>query len=277
MAMKGPGLFSDIGKKQKDLLNKDYNYDHKLTIATLSASGVGLTSTAVKKGNIYALDIGSQYKYKNAILDVKVDTDSNIATTLIISEILPYTKAITSLKLPDVNSGKLEVQYFHDNASVTAAFSLKQNPLVELSTTFGTKEISFGGEASYDTANGNFTKYTAGFGLTKPDYITSLHLADKGDTLKAAYMHHLGETHRASAVIEITRRLSTNENTVTVGTACAVDPQTTFKARLNNTGKLATLLQHEVKPKSFLTLSGEFDTKALDRAPKFGLALLLKP
>jgi voltage-dependent anion channel protein 2 len=66
------------------------------------------------------------------------------------------------------------VQYFHDHASLTAAFSLKQNPLVEFSTTFGTKEISVGGEASYDTGSGSFTKYTAGFGLTKPDYITSV-------------------------------------------------------------------------------------------------------
>jgi len=32
-----------------------------------------------------------------------------------------------------------------------------------------------------------------------------------------------------------------------------------------------------VKPKSILTISGEFDTKALDRTPKFGLALALKP
>jgi hypothetical protein len=68
--MKGPGLFSDIGKKAKgtssysfpryhrrhlsnwlgfprfvvwwsaDLLTKDYTYDHKLTISTASASGV---------------------------------------------------------------------------------------------------------------------------------------------------------------------------------------------------------------------------------------------
>jgi voltage-dependent anion channel protein 2 len=66
------------------------------------------------------------------------------------------------------------VQYFHDHASLTAAFSLKQNPLVEFSTTFGTKEISIGGEASYDTASGSFAKYTAGFGLTKPDYSTSV-------------------------------------------------------------------------------------------------------
>ncbi|MQL70234.1 hypothetical protein Taro_002525 [Colocasia esculenta] len=39
-AMKGPGLFSDIGKKGRDLLEKDYSYDQKLTFSTRSASGL---------------------------------------------------------------------------------------------------------------------------------------------------------------------------------------------------------------------------------------------
>ena len=90
-------------------------------------------------------------------------------------------------------------------------------------------------------------------------------------------MYHLDEKQKSAAVAEITRRFSTNENTFTVGGAYAVDPQTTVKSRLNNSGKLGALLQHEVKPKSILTISGEFDTKALDRTPKFGLALALKP
>jgi voltage-dependent anion channel protein 2 len=105
----------------------------------------------------------------------------------------------------------------------------------------------------------------------------TLYRADKGDTIKVSGVYHLDEKQKASAVAELTRRLSSNENTLTVGGLYTVDPQTTMKARLNNTGTLAALLQHEVKPKSILTISGEFDTKALDRPPKFGLALALKP
>ncbi|EYU44488.1 hypothetical protein MIMGU_mgv1a016650mg [Erythranthe guttata] len=37
---KGPGLFSDIGKKAKDLLTKDYLSDHKFSVSTYSESGV---------------------------------------------------------------------------------------------------------------------------------------------------------------------------------------------------------------------------------------------
>ncbi|KAK1323405.1 Mitochondrial outer membrane protein porin 2 [Acorus calamus] len=81
----------------------------------------------------------------------------------------------------------------------------------------------------------------------------------------------------SALVDEIMRRYSNNENMFTAGGSHAIDPQTTFKAKLNNHGKLGTLLQHKLKPKSLLTISGEFDTKPLEKYPKFGLSLVIKP
>lgn len=274
---KGPGLFSDIGKKAKDLLTRDYSCDQKFTVSTYSDAGVVLTSTAVKKGGLSTGDVAALYKYKNAFIDVKVDTESNILTTITFTEILPSTKTIASFKLPDYNSGKVEVQYFHDHATFTTAVALNQSPLVDLSATIGTPTIAFGAEAGYDTTSGSFTKYTAGVSVTKPDSYASILLGEKGDTISASYVHHLDQMKRSAAVGEITRRFSTNENTFTVGGSYLVDPLTLVKAKLNNHGKLGALLQHEVIPKSVLTLSGEFDTKALDKTPRFGLALALKP
>lgn len=100
---------------------------------------------------------------------------------------------------------------------------------------------------------------------------------DKGDTIKASYIHHLDELKKSAAVGEITRRFSTNENTFTVGGSYAVDNLTIVKLKLNNHGNLGALLQHELIPKSLLTISSEFDTKALEKTPKFGVALALKP
>ena len=76
---------------------------------------------------------------------------------------------------------------------------------------------------------------------------------------------------------EITKRLSTNENTFTVGGSYAVDRLTMVKAKLDNHGKLGAILQHEIIKKLLLTLSTELDTKALDKTPRFGLALALRP
>ncbi|KAI9089303.1 hypothetical protein K1719_029582 [Acacia pycnantha] len=274
---KGPGLFSDIGKKAKDLLTKDYSSDQKFTVSTYSGAGVALTSTAVKKGGLSTGDVAAQYKQKNSIIDIKVDTESNISTKLTFTDIVPSTKTIASFKLPDYNSGKLEVQYFHDHATVTTVIALKQSPIIDFSAAIGTPTIAFGAEAGYDTTSGGFNKYTAGIGVTRPDSHASIILGDKGDSIRASYVHHLDQSKKSSAVGEMSRKFSTNENTFTVGGSFAVDHLTQIKARLNNHGKLGAILQHEIIPKSLLTISGEVDTKALERNPKLGLAIALKP
>ncbi|CAH9138518.1 unnamed protein product [Cuscuta epithymum] len=274
----GPGLYSSIGRKAKDLLTKDYVSDQKLSISTISDSGVALTSTAVKKGALSTGDVAAQYRYNNAIVDVKVDTESNISTTLTVANILPSTKAIASLKFPDYNSGKLEFEYFHHHATLAAAVSApKQSPNVDLSVTFGTSTFAVGAEAGYETSSGKLTKYSAGISVTGPDSCAALILGDKGDSIKASYTHHPYASKKAAVVGEILRRFSTNENTITVGGSCAIDELTNVKLKLNNQGQLGAVLQHEVFPKSILSISSELDTKALEKTPRFGVALALKP
>ncbi|CAL5403465.1 unnamed protein product [Camellia sinensis] len=49
---KGPGLYTEIGKKARDLLYKDYQSDHKFTVTTYSPTGVGKKEERErKKGN----------------------------------------------------------------------------------------------------------------------------------------------------------------------------------------------------------------------------------
>ncbi|CAK9186270.1 unnamed protein product [Ilex paraguariensis] len=221
----------------------------------MAGNELALTSSAVRKGGLSSGDVAAQYKYKNILIDVKVDTESNISTTLTFAEIFPSTKTIASLKFPDYNSGKLEVQYSHPHATLTSAIALNQTPAVDVSATFGTPTFAFGGEAGYEATSGKFTKYTAGISVMKPDSCASIILGDKGDTIRAAYIHHLDQVKKSAAVGEITRRFSTNENTFTVGGSYAVDNLTLVKAKLNNHGMLGALLQHELIPKSVMTIS----------------------
>lgn len=108
------------------------------------------------------------------------------------------------------------------------------------------------------------------------DWLTFLR-GDKGDSIRASYVHCLDQSQKRTIVGEITRKFSMNENTVTFGGSYEVDPLTTIKGKLNNNGKLGALLQHELVPKSLLTISGEIDTRALDRTPKLGLSIALVP
>nr|GMD53863.1 mitochondrial outer membrane protein porin 2-like [Ipomoea batatas] len=182
------------------------------------------------------------------------------------------------MKFPDYNSGKLEFEYLHHHATFTAAVAApNQSPIIDLSLTLGTPTFAIGAEAGYETASGKLTKYTAGISVTRPESCAAIILGDKGDTIKASYTQHLDALKKTAAVGEIVRRFSTNENTFTVGGSCAIDHLTNVKLKLNNHGKLGALLQHEVIPKSVLSISSEFDTKALEKTPRFGVSLALKP
>ncbi|XP_075498614.1 mitochondrial outer membrane protein porin 2 [Primulina tabacum] len=274
---KGPGIFSDIGKKAKDLLTKDYFSDHKFSVSTCTESGVALITSTVNKGGYSSGDVAAQYKYNNIFADVKVDTESNIAATLTFSDIVPSSRTIAILKYPNYESGKLEIQYFHPHASLTAAVGMNQTPPIDVSLTLGTPMVALGAEAGYDTTSGNLTKYTAGISLNKPDSCASILLSDKGDTIKASYVHYIDQLKKSAAVGEIARKFSTNENTFAFGGSYAIDRLTLLKMKFNNHGKLGTVLQHEFIRKSLVTVSSEFDTKSLDRTPRFGLSLALKP
>ncbi|KAM7268982.1 hypothetical protein ACFE04_024479 [Oxalis oulophora] len=275
--VKGPGLYSDIGKKTRDLLYKDYQVDHKFTITTYTANGVALTSTGIKKGELLLADINTQLKNKNITTDIKVDTNSNLFTTITVDEPAPGVKAIVSVKLPDQKSGKVELQYQHEYAGICAAVGLNANPIVNISGVLGNNLLSAGTDLSFDTATGGITKCNVGFNFIKDDLIASLTLNNKGDSLNASYYHIVSPLTSTAVGAEITHSFSSNVNTLTIGTQHALDPLTTVKGRVNNDGKASALIQHQFRPKSFVTLSGEVDTKAIEKSAKVGLALALKP
>jgi len=271
-----PPPFSDIGKKAKDLLTKDYNYEHKFTLSMLTSSGMGLTATGLKKDQVFVGDLNTLYKSTNTTVDVKVDTYSNVTTKVTVNDILPFSKAAFSFRIPDHKSGKLDVQYLHHHAAIESSIGLNPSPLLELSAAIGSKDLSFGGDLGFDTASASFTKYNAGIGLSKPDFFAALLLVDRGQALKLSYIHSVNPFHTVAA--EMTHRFSTYESSFIVGSSHVVNPLTVVKARLSDNGKVALLCQHEWRPKSTITFSAEHDYKAMNSAAsKFGLSLALKP
>ncbi|KAL3720172.1 hypothetical protein ACJRO7_005059 [Eucalyptus globulus] len=274
---KGPGLYSDIGKKAKDLLYKDYQSDHKFTITTSSVTGVTITSAATKKGELFLADVNTQLKNKNVTTDVKVDTNSNLVTKITVDEPFPGLKTIFSFTVPDQRSGQIELQYLHDYAGISTSVGLTANPVVNFAAVLGSNVLSLGTDVSFDSKANNFTKCNAGISFSNADLIASLALNNKGDSLTASYYHIVNPVTSTAIGAEVTHSFSSNVNTITVGTQHALDPLTALKARINNSGKASALIQHEWRPRSLFTVSGEVDTKSIDKSAKVGLALALKP
>ncbi|MCO5559679.1 hypothetical protein L7F22_013280 [Adiantum nelumboides] len=271
---KGPGLFSDIGKKAKDLLNKDFLEDHKITISTQSETGLAFTTTGLKKGDVFLGDLSTKFTKNNVTTDIKLDTTSNIITTITVDEFASGFKSIINFTIPDPNSGKLEVQYQHENAGLSCSSGLTPVPLVEVNGVFGNGRCAVGGEAAFDTNSGTFTKYNVGIGFNESDFTVALLLMDKGDTFKASYVHNATQDKKTTVGAEIVHKLSENKNTFTFGHSFVWNPMTTVKTRLNNHGTVAGLVQHEWRPKSTVTLSV---TKPWEQPLRYGLGLALKP
>lgn len=95
--------------------------------------------------------------------------------------------------------------------------------------------------------------------------------------MKASYVHSVDPASGTEVAAEMIHRLSTYENSFSIGSAHRVDPLTSVKTRFSDNGKVAMLCQREWRPKSLITFSAEYDTKAKNPIPKLGLALALKP
>ncbi|KAM0963696.1 hypothetical protein ACFX1Q_023635 [Malus domestica] len=272
-----PAPFSDIGKRAKDLLTKDYNFDQKFTLSVVGSTGLGLTANGLKRDEIFIGDVNTLYKSGNTTVDVKVDTYSNVATKVTLSDVLPCTKVALSFRIPDHKSGKLDVKYLHPHAAFDSSIGLNPTPLLELSGTIGSKDLSLGAEIGFDTTSSLLTKYNAGISYNKPDFSAVLLLMDKGQTLKASYIHAVDSLNGTTVAAELTHRFSTYENSFTLGSSHVIDPFNVVKTRFSNNGKAGLLWQREWRPKSLITVSAEYDSKALTASPKVGLALALKP
>lgn len=113
----------------------------------------------------------------------------------------------------------------------------------------------------------------------------------KGNTLNAFYYHEvrskLSESmnfiQRALASLSITaigaeatHKFSTNESAISIGTQFALSHDATLKARINNIGMASGVIESRWNEKTFVTISGEVDTVAEDRTPRFGIAFCTK-
>ncbi|ERM93608.1 hypothetical protein AMTR_s00004p00132290 [Amborella trichopoda] len=100
----GPGLYSEIGKKARDLLYRDYQTDQKFVLTTCTPTGVTVTTTGAKIGDLFVADLSTQLRKKNITTDIKVDINSNLFATMTVDEPAPGAKAILSYAIPDQRS-----------------------------------------------------------------------------------------------------------------------------------------------------------------------------
>ncbi|XP_047942547.1 mitochondrial outer membrane protein porin 4-like [Salvia hispanica] len=147
-----------------------------------------------------------------------------------------------------------------------SSIGLNPSPQLEVSAAIGSKDIAIGGEVGFDTSSSSFTKYNAGISFNKQDFSAAVLLIDKGQTVKASYGHVVNPLMGTEVTAEMTHRLSNFQNSFSLGSVHKIDSLTSMKTRFSDDGKIAISSQREWRPKSLVTFSAEYDTKAINTA-----------
>ncbi|EEE58291.1 hypothetical protein OsJ_09329 [Oryza sativa Japonica Group] len=271
------GRITSLGKDEQRPSSVPQHWEESKRQAVSMSRKTGLTATGVKIDELFIGDIQTQHKSGKTTVDVKIDSESRVSTTVTVDEALTGLKTSFSFRVPDQKSGKLDLQYLHDHFALNSTIGLTSTPLIELAATIGTNELSAGAEVGFDSTSASVTKYNSGICYNKHDFSAAVLLADKGETLKASYIHTFNETNGATVAAEVTHKLKTKENYFTIGSSHAIDSSTLLKTRFSNGGKVGVLCQHEWRPKSTVSISAEYDPKVVSSPSRFGVAIALKP
>uniref|UniRef100_J3L3G9 Uncharacterized protein n=1 Tax=Oryza brachyantha TaxID=4533 RepID=J3L3G9_ORYBR len=267
VAATGPGLFSEIDRKAKDLLYKDFSTGQKFSLTTCSKNGLAITTASTRKHKAIFSKIQTQLK------------NNNMFTTITTERLpIPGLKKIISFPIPyQQTAGKVELQYLDDYAGISLGVGLNSKPLVNLSCVFGNKTVAVGADVAFDSSTEDFTEYNAGLKFTTPDLAAALMLINKGESLAASYYQLVNEESGSAVGGELTHSFSRKKNSFAIGALHALDPLTTVKIRYSSRGMIGALIKHEWRPKTSFTLSTQVDTNAINKAPEVGLAVALKP
>ncbi|KAJ4826869.1 hypothetical protein Tsubulata_032448 [Turnera subulata] len=243
-----PGLYSDIGKKARDLLRGDYAHQPRTHF------GYGC------------------FKWN---FDLSCET----------AEILPGLTTLFRFKIPD--SSKVELRFLQDYIGITSGVGVKAlqqgtfngngyNPVVNFSGVIGSTFFSLGTDIAFNVSGKTFDEVSVGLSFNSDFLVTSLTLDDKCETLRASCYHELNPLSRTAVAAELKHRFSNGATTVTVGGQHSLFPYTLMKARINSKGRVGGLIQLEFLEKLFIGITGETDMWADNNISKFGLSMAFK-
>ncbi|KAG6413084.1 hypothetical protein SASPL_125784 [Salvia splendens] len=176
-----------------------------------------------------------------------------MVSTKVTYDVVPGTKAAVSFNVPDHKSGKLDVHYLHHHAAINSSIGLNPSPQLEVSAAIFSKDIAIGGEVGFDTSSSFFTKFNAGIRFNKQDFSAAVLLyatlvlislctfsclqgLTKGQTVKASYAHVVNPLTGTEVAAEMTHRLSSFQNSFSLGSVHKIDSLTSMKTRFSDDG-----------------------------------------
>lgn len=270
--------FSDIGKSTNDLLygggnTGKFQFNNVLNLSSTTADGVEFTATSTQKGDSLETVVKAAYGTKNYKLSSSL-VEGKALLSITAKNLAPNLGVVLSGTLPDEQSGKVAVDYSVPHLTLKTTIGLTQNPKVVVAATTGQKGVVAGAEVTYDTNKNNVTTWNAGIGYNAADFQASVALTDAGEGLRGSFAHNIDAYQSYGA--EVSKPARSNDATFLLGYSKRLMDGALAKARIQNDGNVTLLYEAELKPKTKIGISGQFDATNPNTKPKVGFAFDLK-
>ncbi|ODQ52958.1 hypothetical protein SAICODRAFT_92648 [Saitoella complicata NRRL Y-17804] len=279
-----PVPFSDLTKLSNDLLTKDFPLPGTtLEVKTAASNGVLFTvkGTQDTKGAIAGNFEGKYADRVNGLtltqgwstanlLTTKVELDNHITKGLKID-------ALTSFQ-PETGarSAKLFAAYkqpaFHGRTNV----DVFKGPTFEADAVVGHDGFLAGAQVGYDVQSGRITRYAAGAGYSAVDYTVGVQALNNLSIFQASYYHKVNAFVEAGGRATWAAKEPSSAVSLEVGGKYVLDPFTSVKAKINNSGIAGLSYTQIIRPGVTVGLGASIDTQRLTeagQAHKLGLSV----
>lgn len=242
LAIRTPGLYSDLGKKASDLLTKDFPDKSKFELKTKTSNGVVQEVTLTRSNENLVGTISPKYTFvKHGVtVGFTADTDKNTKFEVSVEEPLPGLKLTTIVDSKKLNAIQFDAEYKHEFVALNGSVDVLNNEGTEasLSGVVGYEGFSVGAQTKYHRGAISTLNGTAAY--TTNDYVFNLFGIFKTGRVGVSYYHRV--TPFTAAGFEASFDIEKAQNIpskLTVGGSYQLDVDTQLKGKLDTDGKLS--------------------------------------
>jgi voltage-dependent anion channel protein 2 len=295
-------LYANLGKQFRDLYKKKYDFDNALKITSKTNFGLTLTTTA----KIYKDQISGATKalyFDRTWGEVEGEVDAGTGKVwgkVVLTKLLRNARFIFNAGLDptskdplvkDGHSIKGEVEYVKDAIAASGAVLVGDDgkgltAVTEGSVVVGFDGLSVGGQAKLNLHHPSnpIQDYNVGAQYERKDFVATLLTEFQGDVIRLSWFHRVSRDQNLGVELisddfdKLAKASDPRRRVVAVATDFQVDPVTLVKARANNYGEVAAVVEHRLSnPNVLVGAAAQFKASGSSKfAPeKFGVTVSL--
>ncbi|CAH1794453.1 unnamed protein product [Owenia fusiformis] len=266
--MSVPPSYSDLGKSARDLFGKGFNFGfHKLDVKTKSSNGVEFKTCGSSNQDTGKINANLETKYKwgeyGLTFTENWNTDNVLATEIAIEDQLAKGLKLTfdTSFAPQTGkkSGKIKTAYKQEyvNANVDVDFDFA-GPTVHGAGVLGYNGWLAGYQMSFDTSKSKLSRNNFSVGYSSGDFQLTTNVNDGAEFGGSVYQKLNSNLETG---VQLSWAAGSNATKFSLAAKYTPEPDSTFRAKVNNSSQIGLAYSQKVRDGVTLNLSALVDAK----------------